>query len=67
MKRLLYNVIRVIGGVLAPGYGTPSYDEARAEASVTTRGQARRARRALIILGLVIVGLIVLVQVVLDW
>jgi hypothetical protein len=68
MKRFLYNVIRVVGGMLAPWYAPPSYGEAQAEASVSTRADARRAaRRVLSALGLVIVALVVLVEVLLGW
>ena len=68
MKRLFYNAIRVLGGLLAPGYAPPSYGEAQAEASLSTRGDARRAaRKVLVALGLVILGLVVLVQVLSGW
>jgi hypothetical protein len=56
--------------MLAPWYAPPSYGEAQAqgEASASIRGDARRAaRKVLVALALVIVGLVVLVQVLLGW
>jgi hypothetical protein len=67
MRRLLHDLIRAVGGMLAPGYAPPSFGEAEAEGSMSTRDARRGARRALVVIALLIVGLVVVVQVLLGW
>ena len=62
VKRLLYNALRVLGVALGGYYSPPSYDQANAQAALTTRRDRGRARRLLLFVAGVVALLVVLVQ-----